>query len=212
VRTRDRLLADAVYLAAVALGKTLRFSEEGRENVEAARAAGRPPLFALWHNRIFFGYRLARERLVIMASRSADGDLVARVAHDRGIAAVRGSTSRGGAAAARALARAMRERGLAGAVTPDGPRGPRCRLQPGVLLVARLAGALIVPAAIGYSRKWVFNSWDGFLLPKPFARARVVFGAPFAPPAGADPAAFEAARVELENRLNEVTEEADRAS
>lgn len=210
MRARDLLLADAGFLAASALGKTLRFSEEGRENVVAARAAGRPPLFALWHNRIFLGYYLARERLVIMASRSADGDLVARVAHDRGIAAVRGSSSRGGAAAARALARAMRERGLAGAVTPDGPRGPRCRLQPGVLLVARLAGALIVPAAIGYSRQWVFNSWDGFLLPKPFARARVVFGEPFAPPAVADATAFEAARAELEARLNAVTARADR--
>jgi hypothetical protein len=211
VRTRDRLLADAAYLAGAALGKTLRFTEEGRGHVAAARAAGRPPLFALWHNRLLYlGYRLARERLVIMVSRSRDGDLIARAAHDYGIAAVRGSSTRGGAAAVRALARAMREHGFAGFVTPDGPRGPRYRLQPGVLLVARLAGVSIAPAAIGFSRQWVFRSWDGFLLPKPFAAARIVYGEPFAPPAEADAAGVEAARVALEERLNEVTARADR--
>jgi len=211
VRTRDRLIADAAYLVAIGLGRTLRFTEEGREHVAAARAAGRPPLFALWHNRLLYlGYHLARERLAIMVSRSRDGDLIARVAHDHGIAAVRGSTTRGGAAAARALARAMRERGLAGFVTPDGPRGPRYLLQSGVLLVARLSGASIVPAAIGYSRRWVFRSWDGFLLPKPFARARIVYGEPFAPLQGTGAAGLEAARVELEGRLNEVTARADR--
>lgn len=212
MRTRDRLLADTAYLAVIALGKTLRFTEEGREHIDAARASGRPPLFALWHNRLLYlGYRLARERLVIMVSRSRDGDLIARAAHDHGIAAVRGSSTRGGAAAARAMARAMREHGLAGYVTPDGPRGPRYRLQEGVLLVARLAGASIVPAAIGFSRKWVFRSWDGFLLPKPFARARIVYGAPYAPPADLDAAGFEAARLALEDRLKEVTARADRS-
>jgi hypothetical protein len=211
VRTRDRLLADVAYRAIVALGRTLRFTEEGREHIAAARASGQPPLFALWHNRLLYlGYRLGRERLVIMVSRSRDGDLIARAAHDHGIAAVRGSTTRGGAAAARALARAMREHGLAGFVTPDGPRGPRYALQPGVLLVARLAGASIVPAAIGFSSKWVFKSWDGFLLPKPFARARIVYGAPCAPPVDADAAGLEAARLELEQRLKEVTARADR--
>ena len=101
MRTLDRLLADIAYLAVVALGKTLRLTETGREHVNAARATGRPILFVMWHSRLLYlGYLLARERLVIMASRSRDGDLVARVAHDHGIAAVRGSTSRGGALAA----------------------------------------------------------------------------------------------------------------
>ena len=205
------MLADAAYLAVIALGRTLRIVEEGREHLAAARAAGRPPLFVLWHNRLLYlGYRLARERIVIMVSRSRDGDLIARAAHDHGIAAVRGSSSRGGSAAARALARAVRERGLAGFLTPDGPRGPRYQLQPGALLVARLAGALIVPVAIGFSRRKVFSSWDGFLLPLPFARARIVYGEPFTPPVVLDAAGLESARIALETRLNEVTARADR--
>lgn len=213
MKTADRFLADGAYGAVVALGATLRFSEIGREHVSAARATGRPLLFVLWHNRLLYlGYRLARERLVIMASRSRDGDLIARVAHDHGIVAVRGSSSNGGAAAARALARVMREGALAGALTPDGPRGPRYRLQPGALLVARLAGAMIVPVALGFSRKTVFSSWDAFELPWPFARARVVFGEPVSAPEVEGSAAFEERRADLERRLMAVTEEADRAA
>jgi len=210
MKTSDRLLADTAYLAVVALGKTLRLTETGREHVTAARATGRPILFVMWHNRLLYlGYLLASERLVIMASQSRDGDLVARVAHDHGIAAVRGSTTRGGALAARALARVMRERGLAGAITPDGPRGPRFFLQPGSLLVARLAGALIVPVALGFSRKRIFSSWDAFQLPWPFARARLVFGEPVSLPDGEGAAAFEECRADLERRLMAVTEAAD---
>jgi len=211
VKTSDRLLADTAYLAVVALGKTLRLTEVGLEHVTAARETGRPILFVLWHNRLLYlGYLLARERLAIMASRSRDGDLVARVAHDHGIVAVRGSTSRGGGLAARALARAMRERGLAGAITPDGPRGPRYLLQPGSLLVARLAGALIVPVALGFSRKTIFSSWDAFQLPWPFARARLVFGEPVSLPDVEGDAAFEECRIDIERRLMAVTEAADR--
>lgn len=209
MKTSHRLLADTAYLAVVALGKTLRLTEVGSEHLDAARATGRPILFVFWHNRLLYlGYLLARERLVIMASRSSDGDLVARVALDHGIAAVRGSSSRGGALAARALARAMRERSLAGAITPDGPLGPRYVLQPGALVVARLAGALMVPVALGFSRKTVFSSWDGFQLPWPFARARLVFGEPVSPSDG-DGAAFEESRADLERRLMAVTEAAD---
>jgi lysophospholipid acyltransferase (LPLAT)-like uncharacterized protein len=154
------------------LGRTLRFTEEGREHLAAARTAGRPILFVFWHDRLLYlCYRLARERLVMMVSRSRDGDRIARLARDRGIDAVRGSSSRGGTAAARELARAMKERGACGGITPDGPRGPRHVLQPGALLVARLARALVVPVAIGFGRKKVFASWDGFQLPWPFTRA-----------------------------------------
>lgn len=146
----------------------------------------------------------------MMVSQSRDGDLIARVAHNQGIASVRGSSSRGGAAAARAMARAMKDRRLCGGITPDGPRGPRYVLQPGSLLVARLAGALIVPVALGFSRKKVFSSWDAFQLPRPFARARLVFGEPVHLPDDEGADAFEECRADIERRLMAVTEEADR--
>ena len=210
MRTLDRLLADAGWALAWLIGRSLRWEEHGREHLAAARASGRPILFVFWHNRLLHtGYRLSRERLVMMVSQSRDGDIIARVAHDQGIASVRGSTSRGGPAALRALARAMKQHGLCGGITPDGPRGPRYALQPGVLLAARLAGALVVPVALGFSRKTVFSSWDAFQLPWPFARARFVFGEAVSLSSSEGAAAFEELRADLERRLMAVTEEAD---
>lgn len=211
MRIPDRILADAGWAVAWLIGRSLRWQEEGREHLAAARASVRPLLFVFWHNRLLHGcYRLSRERLVMMVSRSRDGDIIARVAHDQGIASVRGSSSRGGTAALRALARAMKEHGFCGGITPDGPRGPRYVLQPGALLAARLAGALIVPVGIGYSRKKEFASWDAFQMPWPFARARVVYGEPVPPPDGERGAAFEERRADLERRLITVTAVADR--
>jgi lysophospholipid acyltransferase (LPLAT)-like uncharacterized protein len=211
LRTIDRLLADAGWLAAWLIGRSLRWQEQGGEHLAAARASGRPVLFVFWHNRLLhLCYRLSRERLVMMVSQSRDGDLIARVAHDQGIASVRGSSSKGGTAALRALARAMKEGGRCGGITPDGPRGPRYVLQPGALLAARLAGACIVPAALGFSKKTVFSSWDGFQVPWPFARARLVLGEPVSYPDLEGAALFEASRADLERRLLAVTEAADR--
>jgi len=211
MRLGDRLLADAANLLVDLIGATLRFEEVGRERLAAARAGGRPVLFVFWHNRLLYVcYRLAPEGLAMMISRSRDGDVIARVAAHHGIPAVRGSSSRGGGGAARALARTMKERGIAGGITPDGPRGPRCVLQPGAILVARLARAAIVPVAIGYSRRKVFASWDRFELPAPFARARLVFGDPVEVPEGLGGEGLERFRADLERRLDEVTAEADR--
>lgn len=209
MRILERFLADTGWALAWLIGRSLRWEEQGREHLAAARASGRPVLFVFWHNRLLhLCYRLSRERLVMMVSRSRDGDLIARVAHDQGIAAVRGSTSRGGASAARAMARTMKTRGLCGGITPDGPRGPRHVVQPGALLVARLAGALIVPVALGFSRKKIFSSWDAFQLAWPFARARLVFGEPVSLPE-IEGASFEESRSDLERRLRAVTGAAD---
>jgi len=209
MRALDRILADAGWALAWLIGRSLRWEEEGREQLAAARGPGRPILFVFWHNRLLHAcYRLSRERLVMMVSRSRDGDIIARVARDQGIASVRGSSSRGGTAALRALARVMREQGLCGGMTPDGPRGPRYVLQPGALVAARLAGALIVPVGLGFSRKKIFASWDAFHLALPFARARLVFGEPMEPPERDDD--FEESRVDLERRLTAVTQAADR--
>ena len=209
---RDRLLADTAYRLVALLDRTLRWEGEGAPRLAAARAGGRPLLFVFWHSRLVYAcFRLGRlVRLAMMVSHSRDGELIARVAHDHGIASVRGSSSRGGSAAARQLARAMKEHGICGGITPDGPRGPREVVQPGALLVAKLAGAAIVPVAVGFSRKKVFASWDRFQLPAPFGRGRLVFGEALLVPADTDADAMERLRMDLERRIAAVTAEADR--
>lgn len=169
-----------------------------------------PVIYAVWHGRILLLPVLygPRHAVHVMASRSRDGELVARFVRRLGFVAVRGSTTRGGSEALRALARVVR-RGREVAVVPDGPLGPPGLAKPGVVALARMTGAPIVPLAFAAHPAWRARSWDELLIPKPFARAVVCFAPPLVVPARADRSRQEELRKELERRLSEVTWRAD---
>jgi hypothetical protein len=168
-----------------ALARTLRLRVIGVESLEPRWRTGRPLVYAVWHGRIllvpWLYARLRRATAIrpvaVLASRSRDGDLAAAYAARFGLLAVRGSASRGGAQAVRALVAAMRT-GHDAALVPDGPRGPAAVLRPGVVVLARLAGAEIVPLGVAARPAWRLGTWDRFLVPAPLARAAVVFGEP----------------------------------
>jgi hypothetical protein len=197
-----------------ALGATLRLQSEGLEPLAPLWAARRPVIYAVWHARIlmipWLNARLARahgaRRVRVLASRSRDGELVARWVRRFGLRVTRGSSSRGGAEALRELTAAVRA-GEDVAVVPDGPRGPREVLQPGVVVLAALTGAPVVPVGFAARPARRLHSWDRFMVPLPFARAAVVFGKPFAIARDAE---RETVRADLERALREVTETADR--
>ncbi|HTO13306.1 MAG TPA: lysophospholipid acyltransferase family protein [Candidatus Binatia bacterium] len=197
-----------------ALGATLRLRSEGLEPLEPLWAAPRPVIYAVWHARIlmvpWLNARLARTHgarpVRVLASRSRDGELVARWVARFGLRVTRGSSSRGGAEALRELTAAVRA-GEDVAVVPDGPRGPRERLQPGVVVLAALTGAPVVPLGFAARPARRLASWDRFMVPWPFARAAAVFGKPFAIARDAE---RETACADLERALREVTETADR--
>lgn len=204
-------LAAAGGTAVRVLGRTLRVTEVNREAAARLWEAGSPVIYAVWHGRmLMFPYLYGARRVHVLASRSRDGELVSRFVRTFGFRVVRGSTSRGAAAALRALARLLREERTEVAVVPDGPRGPRYRVQPGPVLLARLAGAPIVPLGFGAWRRTLVRSWDEFVVPHPFARAVVVFGDPIRVPADASRETLEAARQALEAALRRLTREADR--
>ncbi len=125
-----------------------------------------------------------------------------------GYETVRGSTSRGGGAALRGLVKAARS-GRSLAITPDGPRGPRQRLQPGVITAAQMTGLPIIPLAGGASRAWWPGSWDRFCIPKPFARVRVLYGEPRYVARDATAAELRRHAEELEAEMNAMIEEVD---
>lgn len=197
-----------------ALGATLRLREDGVESMQELWTARRPLIYAVWHGRIlmipWLSQRLRRTRGAratrVLASRSRDGELVARWVRRFELSVVRGSSSRGGAEALRALAAAVRA-GHDVAVVPDGPRGPREQLQAGLVVLAAVTGAPVVPLGFAARPARRLASWDRFLVPWPFARAAVVFGKPATVPRGAD---RETVRTDLERALREVTETADR--
>jgi hypothetical protein len=205
----------AISAAAVAaLGATLRVRASGVEPLRPLWRARRPLIYAVWHGRIlivpWLNARL-RERegarcVRVLASRSRDGELVAAFVRRFGLDVVRGSSSRGGAAALRALARAVRA-GEDVAVVPDGPRGPACRLQAGIIALAAATGAPIVPLGVAARPARRLASWDRFMVPAPFARCAVVFGAALDVRRDAD---RETQRARVERALQDVTDAADR--
>src|SRR5690606_27078113 len=106
-----------------------------------------------------------------------DGEIIARVAEALGFRTVRGSTSRGAGRALLGMSRTVQSGGDA-AFTPDGPRGPARSFAPGALIVAQRAAAPVIPLAVAAERCWRLGSWDGFVVPKPFARIAIAYGDP----------------------------------
>jgi hypothetical protein len=195
------------------LALTLRTRTE-EEMVAPLWASGEPVIYVVWHSQILvlpplYARRWARHfRVRALTSPSRDGELMARFLVSFGFDIVPGSSSRGGVEALRRLARSLRD-GWHVVVVPDGPRGPKEVVKPGVVGLARLTGAPIVPVAVGMSTQWRLRSWDGFGIPKPFARCVVLMGKPVRVPREADPSLDEAARRELEAALAALTRQAD---
>lgn len=202
---KPRLVAGAGGGLLSALLDTCRVEQKGTDNFERFHREGRPVVFVLWHGRLLpCTYWNRHQELVTLVSQHRDGEYIARIVERWGYTAVRGSSSRRGAGALRELVRHVRG-GRSLAITPDGPRGPRQKIKAGALLAAQLSGAPMIPAAGGASRAWWFGSWDRFLVPKPFARVRLVYGEPVWVPRDADEAELERIAGEVEVRLNALT-------
>ena len=158
---------------------TLRVERLHYDHYLKLRARGVPILFALWHGRMLLSIQAHRhEGIVTMASRSKDGEVIALWLERNGYVVVRGSTTRGGSGALREMVRHVRS-GRHAALTVDGPQGPPRVVQPGVVQLARLTGAWILPITSSSSRPRFLASWDRYLLPLPFSRNVVVYGEPF---------------------------------
>jgi lysophospholipid acyltransferase (LPLAT)-like uncharacterized protein len=136
-------------------------------------------VYASWHQRFFPGitFFATRKPIAIMISRSRDGEMIARVVDILGWRSVRGSSSKGGIRALKELRRLTRKGHRVGHIV-DGPQGPFGVVKPGLLTIAQFAGAPIVPVITSAQRRWVFNSWDRFMVPKPFSRVVVRFTPP----------------------------------
>ncbi len=171
---------------------------------------GKACIFAFWHGRLLMmPTRHRRKKVAIPISLHQDGELISRTVKYFGLRSIRGSTTRGGFSAMREMLKASGE-GYDIAITPDGPRGPRYRVQNGIIELARRTGMTIIPITFNASRKKVFRSWDRFLLPYPFSRGVFILGNPLLVPQQMSKDAFDQAKLLLERRLREITDRADR--
>ena len=165
------------HLAIRVIGATLRISityEPGAENEPKTR----PAIFCFWHRCLFPAAYIFRNREIrVLTSRSYDGEYIARIIERLGFRANRGSSSRGAVQSLRELRREL-EAGEFVAFTVDGPRGPRYVAKPGPIHLARAARAPIFAFYVAAEKAWVLNSWDAFMIPKPFSRVHCRMRAP----------------------------------
>jgi lysophospholipid acyltransferase (LPLAT)-like uncharacterized protein len=164
---------------------------------------------AFWHSRILLvSYRFKGWNAAILVSASDDGEYVARVIKGQGHHPIRGSTNKGGL---RAIAGMIRElkKGRPGVVIPDGPQGPRFKVQPGVITLAKKTGYAILPITYSAKKMKIFNSWDRFIFPYPFTTCRLIYGNLIYVPSDADRESEAACLKKLEAELRRITKEAD---
>ncbi len=165
------------------------------------RQKGGRVLLCCWHQQFFAAIRhfktYAAYHPALMISQSKDGDIIAGIAEKSGWHAVRGSSSRGGGQALKEMIGRLQRSCLAAHVV-DGPRGPAGVIKAGVVSLARATGAVVVPVYATSDRAWYFDSWDRFMLPKPFARVTLRFGELLDLTSGSTDGDFELHRVRLQ--------------
>jgi len=162
----------------IGLYRLLRVVHVNTGYPESCLARGERVICAFWHGRLLMmPFAYPGQRVVILISQHRDGEYISRIARALGFQVIRGSATRGGVRALRQIIRALKE-GLNLVITPDGPRGPRAQVKSGVIELARLTGAPIVPVSFSAVRRRFLKSWDAFLLPLPFSRAVYIWGEP----------------------------------
>jgi hypothetical protein len=169
------------------IGRTVRWTVVDWHHYEEIRRAGKCIIYTFWHNCIYLATWFWRRRgIVVMSSRSFDGECNARVIHRFGYGTAKGSSSSGAGPAMRQLAACLKH-GIDTAFTIDGPRGPRFVAKPGAVRLARMTGQALLPFHISAERYWEVKSWDRFQIPFPFTRAVVLVGKPiYVTPASSD--------------------------
>ena len=190
--------------------RTLRLQVEDPHDV-VGFVRNQPVIFAIWHNRLLMLPRVfdpcfpTRQSFGLISA-SRDGDLIATFIERSGYGTIRGSSSRKGMLALRQLVDTLAA-GSNVLLTPDGPRGPVYQASQGVIFLAQKSGAPIVPIHMEYSSCWRLKSWDRFVVPRPFAKLRAIFGSPVRIAPVNDPAQFEAARLRLQNAMMSLVEQ-----
>jgi lysophospholipid acyltransferase (LPLAT)-like uncharacterized protein len=187
-----------------AVAFTLRVEIEDRSGIlDSESNSG--CIFAFWHNRIlllpyFYRKQFPNRKVVVMISTSRDGQMIAKIVQQFDIEAARGSSSKKSLQVYRQTLRRLIEQGSDVGVSPDGPRGPKYQVQPGVLALAQMSGYPIVPITYHLEKKIELNSWDNFQIPIPFSKCKLVIGEKITIPQELDEHSFN----ELKNKLQDL--------
>jgi len=179
----EKIIPNLGYFLIVAVFSTIKMRWLHDKIAFERIKAKKPIIFAFWHNRlIYMAYACTRvlksTNLVSLISKSKDGRIVGGIIEKFGLKVAHGSTSRGGPEALRELIRLVRDEKMDCGITPDGPRGPKYKLQPGVITLAQVTGAPIIPIFYDVKTKIRLKTWDGLIIPLPFTYGYMSFGEP----------------------------------
>jgi lysophospholipid acyltransferase (LPLAT)-like uncharacterized protein len=190
--------------------RTLRYVVEDRGEL-SDRPANDAAIGAAWHNRLLIlpmvlRRFLPKRRGAALISASRDGAWIAELVKRVGFDVVRGSSSRQGVTAVMQMGDVLAS-GSDVVIAPDGPRGPVYQLGAGIIYLAQKSGAPVYPINIEYSSYWRVESWDRFFLPRPFAKARIIFGPPHQVGPTTTEEEFETERLRLQDAMMSLVEE-----
>lgn len=190
------------------LGPTLRISVSYEEGAQKTLAE-RPLVASFWHSCIIPATYIFRDMGIrVMSSYSYDGEYMGRIIKRFGFVAVKGSSSRNPIRALLGLRRALDE-GWTVAFTLDGPRGPRHRVKPGPVGLAKSSGLPLTSFHAAVEKAWILNSWDRMMIPLPFSRVLVRVGRLVPVPQDASEAELERCSAELQATLDRVVQFAE---
>ena len=131
--------------------------------------------------------RQSKKRIDILISKHRDGDMIADLIKLHGFNSIRGSTNnpnkekeKNSLISVRKILKSLKNNISIG-ITPDGPRGPRHKVGEGTINISRISNKKILPMSLACKKKWILNTWDKFIIPKPFNEICIVWGEPLAP-------------------------------
>lgn len=206
-RVRRKLLVLPIYSLARLIGITLKLKVEGIERIQNLEG-GR--IFAGWHGRTLIAANYFKGKgLWTIISHSNDGDMQNSIFRLFGFKTIRGSSGRGGARAAIESIKVLKG-GASMAFTPDGPRGPTHVVQDGIMLMAQKSGAWLIPVGVSARRRRLIGTWDSYMVPGFFTDALILFGEPFKVPNDASTDDIEKIKIDFQNKINELEDEAER--
>lgn len=189
--------------------KSCRITVLGEEDYLKLKSQKSPVIFIVWHGRIFIVPYFFRCRGIMpLISPSKDGEIAARIMSGWGYKILRGSSSH-------AIIKAWNEmkeelqRGGELIIVSDGPRGPDRKMKMGGLKLAQETGAYLVPFTFSTSRKKFLNSWDNFLMFRPFSKVVAVYGKPIKVDAKLRSDELEKERQRIEHFLIQLDIQAD---
>jgi lysophospholipid acyltransferase (LPLAT)-like uncharacterized protein len=190
---------------------TCKWDTFGKEILQSYLQADKPFIICFWHGRLamlVYAWTWKDRPFHMLLSNHRDGQLIGRTISYFNIMPIWGSTQRGGTQALREMLKILRKGETVG-MTPDGPRGPRQVVGLGIITLAKLAQADMVPVTFSTSRRLRLNTWDRFHCPLPFGRGVFLLGSPISPPNHGDEPEMERVRLLLQTEMTNLQNKAD---